>query len=510
MTDNSNDLTDFPSTSGKDQQKTGFCRLVCFGLIFGALMGCQPPPQSPAAEQSPSSSASIIANESDVVGDLIEQIEAEQQPSAVATGPDETVIVSVEQAPKAIDDEDKEQKALAEQALNAALNLLKNKRSDTPFIQDFTIATKAKGALRVGLLLPFTGQFAQLGRDVAGGAEMALFQVKDPDIELLYFDTAGGKLAGMAANEAVTSEVDIVIGPLFTQSVDKARPVLRQARIPALSLSNNLEAAAPGHWVLGYLPEQQIDHLLDYVITQNKTRVAIIAAEDKFGQRLLAHTQSYVSKSELGGVKVTVLSDEILADEESLKEAIRIFSRQQKTTKPYDALILAGNPDFILRTAPVLSYYDLGPDNLLYLGTDLWARPELLAEPSLQGSLVTQVELPENDVFEDNWQTIFKRAPNIMAKLGFDAFAVIAVTKKLSDPGDKAADADAEENADENADADEILAEDQDILEIDWLASLTRKEGFQGFSGRFNLLSDGVNQRDYKIRTIITNQLMPR
>ena len=41
-------------------------------------------------------------------------------------------------------------------------------------------------------------------------------------------------------------------------------------------------------WVLGYLPEQQIDHLLGHAIAQNRTKIAIFASEDMFGQRLLS------------------------------------------------------------------------------------------------------------------------------------------------------------------------------------------------------------------------------
>ena len=81
---------------------------------------------------------------------------------------------------------------------------------------------------------------------------MALFQVNDPDD--IVFDTAGGVQAEQAAREAVASEVDIVVGPLIYRFVRKARPILAASAIPVLALSNNIESASPGNWVLGYLP----------------------------------------------------------------------------------------------------------------------------------------------------------------------------------------------------------------------------------------------------------------
>ena len=88
---------------------------------------------------------------------------------------------------------------------------------------------------------------------------MALFQVRDSEIDMVFFDTKGGLQAESAARQAVASDVDIVVGPLFTAAVQKARPILAASSIPVLALSNNIQSASPGNWVLGYLPEQQID-----------------------------------------------------------------------------------------------------------------------------------------------------------------------------------------------------------------------------------------------------------
>ena len=43
--------------------------------------------------------------------------------------------------------------------------------------------------------------------------------------------------------------------------------------------------------------------------------------------------------------------------------------------------------------------------------------------------------------------------------------------------------------------------------DIDWRASLIRKQGFEGFSGQFNLLPDGRNQRQYELFQISNNKI---
>ena len=461
-------------------------------LIF-SLSACQQASQSLQTQPSASPALANLGSvpgqrdESDIVGDLIAQVEDQE-----ITTDQELEVAAIRPADPLPEDQHRSQ--LAEQALNAALGLLKTKRPEAkPPVQPFSLPEKQDARLRIGLLLPLSGDYAGLGQDIAGGAEMALFQVNDPDVDIVFFDTAGGIQAEQAAREAVASEVDIVVGPLFTASVRKARPVLAASAIPVLALSNNIESASPGNWVLGYLPEQQIDHLLGYAVSENKTRVAILASEDAFGQQVLNHAVSRLSQFGLQPLQTSLLTPAVLSDEDSLKQAIKTFSRYQKPTDDnealpppaYDVLILAGGPDFILRTAPVLSFYDLDPSRVTYLGTDLWSRADLVTEPSLQGSIITQAMLPTSEGFEKQWQSVFKRPSNTLARLGFDAFALIAVTKQeLSRNADKT-----------------------QQMPIDWRASLIREQGFAGFSGQFKLLPDGRNQRQYELYLISGNQL---
>lgn len=459
-------------------------------FMLSACQQTSPPLQTQSAVsagQPVQETAAEPLADTDLVGDLIAQVENQQNAQ------DQELEVAVIRPADPLP-ETTERSELAEQALNAALSLLKTKQPPPSLsVQPFRLPEKSDNKLRIGLLLPLSGDYASLGQDIAGGVEMALFQVKDPDIDIVFFDTAAGGLAEQAARQAVASEVDIVIGPLFTASSRKARPIFAASAIPVLALSNNIESASPGNWVLGYLPEQQIDHLLGYAVSENKTRIGILASEEAFGQQVLNHAVSRLSQFGLQPLQTTLLPPAVLADEDSLKQAIKAFSRYKEPETDdgvlpppaYDVLILAGGPEFVLRTAPVLSFYDLDPSRVSYLGTDLWTRSDLISEPSLQGSIITQASLPPSEGFEKQWQSVFSRPSNTLARLGFDAFALIAVTKQeLSRPQTQTRQ-----------------------TPIDWRASLIREQGFAGFSGQFRLLPDGRNQRQYQLYLIEQNKV---
>ena len=372
--------------------------------------------------------------------------------------------------------------SLSEDALETAFALLSNRA--TPGIHEpvFEIPSKRAGVVRVGLLVPLSGEYAALGNEIRRSVEMALFTINNPKIELLFLDTKAGENAGSAAMTGITSGVDIFIGPLFTDAVIEARAVMDDfdsghSLPPMLLLSNNVDMAATDHWLMGYLPEQQLDGLLGHAISEGKRKFALIAQDTVFGQRLLSHANQRLAEFGLKPEAFQILSDEDLADENNLKAAIRNFTRyvpplegEMIGESPFDAVVFAGDPAFALRTAPVLAYYDVGPDRALYLGNALWNQTQLLVEPSLQGGLFARRPSDLDLRFDSSWDEIWSDPAGQLARVGFDAMALVAM---LAKSGEK-----------------------------DWVKQLVSNNGFQGFSGAFRLLPNGRNIRNFELRQI--------
>ena len=150
--------------------------------------------------------------------------------------------------------------SLAAEALEAAFAMLA-RRDQGLETGGFIMPPKADGIMRIALLVPKSGENAVLGNELQRGAELALFSLRNSQIELLVFDTVE-KGAGVAAREAVVAEADIIVGPLFSDAVVSARQVAATHGVPMLALSNNTAIAGRGSWLFGYLPEQQVDILL--------------------------------------------------------------------------------------------------------------------------------------------------------------------------------------------------------------------------------------------------------
>ena len=403
----------------------------------------------------------------DVVGDIIWNLEAANraQPAAAAepqipVGPDPS---------------------LASDALEAAFAQMARRDHSLPD-DVFVLPPKVAGTTRIALLIPVTGPHAALGAELQKGAELALFSVRNPEVELLVFDTDGDG-PEVAASQAVVAGADIVVGPLFSDAVVSARKIVRQAKIPMLALSNNLKIADSGSWLLGYVPEQQVDVLLGHALTAGGNRVGIIADDAPFGQILARHAVDRLAQFGLRPVDSLTLTSSMLADEDQLRSAIRTFTGYQPPaadeTAPafadlpparFDALLFAGSADFALRTAPVLAYYDADPERVLYLGNAQWNQQRILTEPSLQGGVFVSRPTGRDDAFNRLWSDIWQSRPGALARLSFDAMAMATV-----------------------------LTGQQRQL---WQATLESESGFSGFSGAYRLLPGGGNQRAFELRRI--------
>ena len=97
---------------------------------------------------------------------------------------------------------------------------------------------------RVAILLPLSGPRAALGQAVLDAAMLALFEVADGDFALRPYDTAGtADGAAAAAEKAVADGVKLVIGPVFSDPVRGAAPVVQNANVNIMAFSNNRDVA---------------------------------------------------------------------------------------------------------------------------------------------------------------------------------------------------------------------------------------------------------------------------
>ena len=379
--------------------------------------------------------------------------------------------------------------SLAAEALAAAFALVRDHTeiSDTLVKEEGTpieVISKPQGGVRAAVLVPLDGRAAAIGQEMQRGAELAIFTLGNPNIDLTFHDTSSG--INSAMNAAMMQNPDIIIGPLFAENTKAAKPIAQIADVPILSFSNDSAVAGQNTWLISQTPEQEIETVLRHALQtitpiQDAERdllsVGLIVQDSLYGNRISRHAIDVLTSD--GGVtaEMLTLNKDVLADENTLRQSIKNLtkwippsSEGEERPPRFDIVIIAGDVSFGLRVAPVLSWYDLDPAKVKYLGTSQWTTAAILQEPSLNGGWFASQPSAQADQFQSLWSVTNQGRASKYAMMAFDAVALVSTLSPDHPQGITGA--------------------------------LTSNPGFNGFSGAFKLAPFGQNTRQLEIREI--------
>lgn len=389
----------------------------------------------------------------------------------------------------------------------------------------------------LGLLLPL-GDRREAIRSLAGhlynSAQLALFDAPTQSLVISLHDTKGtAEGAQEAAKAAIAAGADIIVGPLFGSSVTAMQPVLAGRNVPAFAFSNDASTATDGLWLMGFLPEQNIDRIVSEAIAQGLTRFGALVPDGVFGARIAASFAASVDR--FGGT--IVQSETYPPDAESMFDPVRRLARfderkaahmaeMQRLTDealallpvriddetglpvappeeaeavfkllgddapelvsayealalvetlgdiPYDAVFMPEGGLALRNLAPLLPYFDIDPRRVKFIGTGLWDDPTLSQEPPLHGGWYAAASSANWSGFAARYEAIYDAAPPRLASMAYDAVALAARLSGFQT---------------ESPFATELLMD---------------PNGFSGIDGIFRLNAGGLNERGLTVQEV--------
>lgn len=141
------------------------------------------------------------------------------------------------------------------------------------------------GQLRIGVLLPQQGRFANLGRSTQNGIELAIAGQGTGNSVQLTVQNSGETVAEVAtATETLiaNSLPTMVLGPLVSEQSGAVRDLVQAAQLPLLSFSRRSDFVPGGNiFRLGVTTETQIDSLLSVVQDRlGIVKLALVSSND--------------------------------------------------------------------------------------------------------------------------------------------------------------------------------------------------------------------------------------
>ncbi|MGH1398055.1 MAG: penicillin-binding protein activator [Alphaproteobacteria bacterium] len=291
-----------------------------------------------------------------------------------------------------------------------------------------TAPTPPTRPVKVSILLPLSGKHEALGQSMLKAAQLALFDINASGFELIPHDTSGTPDgARHAAQKAIQNGSELILGPLFADSVRAAKPIASNARINMLAFSTDWTLAGGNTFIMGFLPFDQVDRLTKYIAAKRLGRVGVIAPDTPYGN---AVNNAYSQTAARYGIRTTartLIPPHTSNLAPTLSEFTRYTARQSGAPKPFDAVLMPTGGQQAADIANLLSHYDLPPREVKRLGTGLFDDKSLASEANLNGAwfAAPMPDLRRN--FEQKYIATYGKSAPRLASLAYDATALAAV-----------------------------------------------------------------------------------
>ena len=347
--------------------------------------------------------------------------------------------------------------------------------------------TREPDKLKIGVLLPLTGKYSYIGQSFLDTMQMVVYENKNIDSELIIKDTkANPSLAKKATKELVEQNVDVILGPFFSSTLNKSLKIAKYQNVPLIAFSSDRNEKDEGVYLMGFEPEQQIIDVTEYTIKKNYKRFAALLPNSKYGKRVLNTYRKVLNKNKLLLSKVELYelgsndiekniqnlvgldkNPQIEIDEETGEDPTEDFD------PGFDVLLLIETGNKLRQTSALLTYYGIDVQKIKLIGTGEWYIDNIGSEPGLVGAwfVAPNPKLWEN--FKKKFYKFYNYEPIRLSSLAHDSLTTIF----------------------------SIISKNDGINELNY-GDFQSSYGFTGIDGDFKFLSNGTVQRKLSILEI--------
>ena len=347
--------------------------------------------------------------------------------------------------------------------------------------------------IQIALFLPFTGKNKELGWSIFNASSLSLFENDlENKIELVLFDSKDSPQDSQKAfKEIIDSNIKVVIGPIFSNSIMAIEKMARDNEITVISLSNNHELLNKtnnrgGVFVGGILLESQIDKIVNYAMDRGKLNFAIIAPNNQFGKFTTDYLKKFVRARDGNFITSEFYEANNIDIDRAAERIVNSFGVPTKS-KNRDTAYLSDYdriyPQIILipeagkqlsKVVKSVNKFNKDERNFQIIGTSQWDDASTLNDINLLGSWFSAPEGDKFRIFEKNYYRYFGKFPPRISSIAYDS--VWAISKIAQNKTN-------------------LKLTFSDFIDYD----KNLKNGFDGIDGVFRFLPNGAVQRNLAI-----------
>ena len=353
--------------------------------------------------------------------------------------------------------------------------------------------------LRVGVLLPLSGEFQGIGESFLKAIQLALYDISNEDIKIYPKDTKGNALNTYQSAKKFEKEgIEIVIGPIFYENLERLEEI---NKITFISLTNQTQKIPKNTIAFGINIESQMDALKKYFDKIEVSKTLLLSPKSEF----IYQSKSVVEKDVLkfyrtysydtNPRKITGEIEKITKYRERKKDLERRIKILEKSDlykdknelKKLEQMHTLGKVnfdsvvviDFGERLKSVLSSFmfsDVPSDEVNFFTINQWFDESLFNENAMQNLHFPSTDFDNLKKFKKKFLNTFDEEPNQVSILAYDALGLIYYCWSNNNFQFK-----------------------QDQLYI--------KEGFKGLHGEF-IIENNLSKQKLKIYQVLKNKFV--
>ena len=324
------------------------------------------------------------------------------------------------------------------------------------FLSEYSHGFSDEEKIKIGLLVPMSGENKYLGQLIIKSTKMALKDIKKNNIEIYPKDTATdpGKTL-KSAIELKNIGVKIVIGPIFFESLSYLEEIQdmvflsltnKTSKLPKNVISSGVNSTSQLNTIKKFIELNKIQKTilltpdLDYKIEVKK---AVKQSRIKISKHYIYNTEptkltKQIEKITNYNIRKQNLADEITRVENSdlpdkEKQLEKLKKRYTIGNVNFDSVIISDFDESLKSVITSLLYTDVSPKKKYFITFNQWFNENLLNEEIIQPLFYPSINKSNLENFNKKFLNEFKEKPNHLSLLSYDLVGLIYYLSLKSD-----------------------------------------------------------------------------
>ena len=306
----------------------------------------------------------------------------------------------------------------------------------------------AEEKIKIGLLVPVTGQHSEIGKSIIKSVRLAINKIDNPLIEILPRDTQSNPLITLRkAKELNEIGVKIIIGPVFNKNLiylDEIKDVI------FLSLTNKIINNPKNIISTGINSGSQFNTISKFQKINEIKKTIILIPKENYKEEI----EKAIQQSKIKVNKVHYYESDPTKLTNQIEEITKYFQRKQnleneikrleKSNKPnkkreiedlkkldtlgkvdFDAIIISDFDESLKSITTSLLYTDVSPKDVYFITLNQWFDESLLKETSSQPIYFPSINKENYDYFIKTYHETFNEYPNQLSFLSYDLIGLV-------------------------------------------------------------------------------------